>query len=108
MSPTARASVYVLRSTVDPARHYVGVTSDVERRLEFHNESPKRHTSRFRPWSLVATVWFHDPRLALRFEKYLKSGSGRAFSKRHFQLDSNPGFAPLSGAPIQPAKERAE
>ena len=37
-----------------------------------------------RPWSLVVTMEFRNEREAVRFEKYLKSGSGRAFTKRHF------------------------
>jgi hypothetical protein len=31
---------------------------------------------------------FPDERAAARFEKYLKSGFGLAFAKRHFGLDS--------------------
>ena len=35
-------------------------------------------------WSLVVSLEFADSQLAGRFERYLKSGSGRAFAKRHF------------------------
>ena len=41
-----------------------------------------KHTHR--PWSIVASVEFPDERAAAHFERYLKSGSGRAFAKRHF------------------------
>jgi hypothetical protein len=34
---------------------------------------------------LHLAIEFSDERRALRFERYLKSGSGRAFSKRHFE-----------------------
>ena len=37
-----------------------------------------------KPWELVVSIEFTDERRALAFEKYLKSGSGRAFAKRHF------------------------
>jgi hypothetical protein len=37
-----------------------------------------------KPWTLVVALEFTDEALAKRFEKYLKSGSGRAFAKRHF------------------------
>jgi hypothetical protein len=37
-----------------------------------------------RPWSLVVSMEFTTAKAASAFEKYLKSGSGRAFSKRHF------------------------
>jgi putative endonuclease len=60
------------------------VTSDVDNRLEWHNHGPYGHTVDDRPWSLVAVLEFPTEREALRFERYLKSGSGRAFAKRRF------------------------
>jgi hypothetical protein len=33
---------------------------------------------------LVVSAHFATEKMAVRFEKYLKSGSGRAFAKRHF------------------------
>ena len=76
--------VYILRSGVDPDRHYVGVTSDVDNRLEWHNHGPGGQTTEHRPWSVVVVIEFPTEKEALRFERYLKSGSGRAFAKRHF------------------------
>ena len=76
--------VYVLRSTSEPARYYVGLTSDVAARLAAHNAGHSAHTARYRPWQLVVSVEFADENSAARFERYLKSGSGRAFAKRHF------------------------
>jgi predicted GIY-YIG superfamily endonuclease len=76
--------VYILRSDSDPARHYVGITNDVHARLDWHNHGPCGHTTNHRPWSLVVSMEFRSENEAVRFEKYLKSGSGRAFAKRHF------------------------
>jgi putative endonuclease len=76
--------VYVIRSDADPSRQYVGITNDVRDRLEWHNHGPSGHTLTDRPWSLVVTMEFSSERDAVAFEKYLKSGSGRAFAKRHF------------------------
>lgn len=76
--------VYVLRSDRDPDRHYVGTTSDVDNRLEWHNHGPSGQPTENRPWSLVVVIKFATEHEAVRFEKYLKSGSGRAFAKRHF------------------------
>lgn len=76
--------VYILRSVADPTRHYVGITNDIEGRLEWHNHGPCGHTVSHRPWTLVVSMEFPTERAAVRFEKYLKSGSGRAFTKRHF------------------------
>ena len=78
-------SVYILRSLNDPERHYVGSTSDVTMRLGFHNAGLSPHTAKYRPWELVVGLEFATEATALRFEKYLnKTGSGRAFAKRHF------------------------
>jgi hypothetical protein len=37
-----------------------------------------------RPWNLVAAFYIPDGSVARAFERHLKSGSGRAFAKRHF------------------------
>lgn len=76
--------VYVLRSDTNAERYYVGVTSDVDNRLEWHNHGPSGHTLTDRPWSLVVVLEFPTEQEAVRFERYLKSGSGRAYAKRHF------------------------
>ena len=81
---TSKCFVYILRSDVDSGRHYVGLTSDVGRRLEWHNTGPSGATVRHRPWSPVVSLEFADAKTAWRFERYLKTGSGRAFAKRHF------------------------
>ena len=77
--------VYIIRSDIDSTRHYVGLTSDVMYRLEWHNhQASKGYTVANRPWSLVVAIEFPTEGQAVRFEQYLKSGSGRAFAKRHF------------------------
>ena len=77
-------NVYVLQSEVDPERFYVGATTDPERRLEEHNSGKSVHTNKHKPWKLSVCIGFSDRAKALRFERYLKSGSGRAFAKKHF------------------------
>ena len=79
----AKHFVYVLRSDTDPDRHYVGLTSDVAARLHWHNTGPSGVTVHHRPWSVVVSLEFADAAIAGRFERYLKTGSGRAFAKRH-------------------------
>ena len=76
--------VYVLESLADPGRPYIGLTSHVRERLEAHNAGRSVHTARHKPWRLVAAIEFADETAANRFERYLKSGSGRAFARRHF------------------------
>jgi putative endonuclease len=77
--------VYLLKSVNPPQRPYVGITSNVAERLQAHNAGLSVHTARWRPWRLVVAVELADERRALAFERYLKSGSGRAFAKRHFE-----------------------
>ena len=77
--------VYVLRSALDADRYYVGVTSDLSVRLATHNSGGSVHTRAARPWQLVVSLEFGEAASALEFERYLKTGSGRAFAKRHFR-----------------------
>jgi putative endonuclease len=81
---TDQRIVYILRSEQDPERHYVGSTADVPTRLGFHNAGLTPYSAKHRPWHLLVAVEFPTEEKAVRFEKYLKSGSGRAFAKRHF------------------------
>ena len=82
--------VYILRSQADPRRHYVGITDDLRARLDWHNDGPCGYTTRYRPWSVVVSMEFPTEAAARRFEKYLKSGSGRAFASRHFGAATGP------------------
>jgi putative endonuclease len=85
MSSSPKRFVYLLRSLGDPGRPYVGATSNVAARLAFHNAGGSPHTAKHRPWKLNVSIEFSDEQRALAFEKYLKSGSGRAFARRHFE-----------------------
>ncbi|MGA7840315.1 MAG: GIY-YIG nuclease family protein, partial [Candidatus Acidiferrales bacterium] len=60
---------------------YTGVTDDLKARLSKHNSGDVTHTAKYRPWRLKSYVAFADEARAIAFEKYLKSGSGRAFAK---------------------------
>jgi predicted GIY-YIG superfamily endonuclease len=77
--------VYLLQSQSHPAQQYIGLTRDLRRRLAQHNNA-STHTKKFCPWGLLAYFAFKSEATASAFEKYLKSGSGRAFVKRHFRV----------------------
>lgn len=77
--------VYILMSTVHANRYYTGSTSDVAARLAAHNAGLSKHTASGKPWKIVTTIEFSDSDRAEAFEKYLKSGSGRAFARRYFR-----------------------
>ncbi len=76
--------VYLLQSLSDSRKRYVGITADFQKRLKEHNAGQSSHTAKFRPWEPIVTIRFENDRNAERFERYLKSGSGHAFAKRHF------------------------
>ncbi len=76
--------VYLLQSRRRPDQRYVGITNDLAERLKAHNAGKVRHTSKYAPWNVVVVIQFRDDSRAIAFERYLKSGSGRAFAKRHF------------------------
>jgi predicted GIY-YIG superfamily endonuclease len=75
--------VYVILSEAT-GRTYVGLTSDFEKRLAAHNDGWNVSTARHRPWRPLTVTEFQEEASAARFERYLKSGSGRAFVRTHF------------------------
>ena len=75
--------VYILQSVSPDGRYHVGVTDDLKARLSRHNAGEVPHTAKYLPWKLKTYVAFSDESRAFAFEKYLKSGSGRVFAKRH-------------------------
>jgi putative endonuclease len=77
--------VYILRSETHTYQTYIGCTHDLRTRLAQHNSGKSIHTNKFKPWNLLAYVALPEKQLGEKFEKYLKSGSGRAFTKRHLE-----------------------
>ena len=73
--------VYILQSLAVGEHFYTGITDDLDARLAKHNAGAVTHTSKFRPWRIKSYVAFEDEARAIAFERYLKSGSGRAFAK---------------------------
>jgi putative endonuclease len=73
--------VYILQSLQGFDHFYTGITDDLDARLTKHNSGAVTHTAKYRPWRIKSYVAFSDEDRALAFEKYLKSGSGRAFAK---------------------------
>jgi putative endonuclease len=75
--------VYILNSLANKDRMYVGYTINPENRLKEHNSGECVHTSKYKPWKLSTCIYFDNKEKAIEFERYLKSGSGRSFAKRH-------------------------
>jgi len=74
--------VYVLRCK--DSKPYTGCTENFEERLERHQRGYVPATENRRPVNLITYTAVSDKYKAFNFEKYLKSGSGRASIKRHF------------------------
>lgn len=74
--------VYILISTSYPEQIYVGFTTNLGKRFLEHNSGLSKHTNKFKPWKIKTCIAFTDRNLALKFEKYLKVGSGNAFMKK--------------------------
>ena len=74
--------VYLPQSEAFAGQRYVGITSDLRKRIADHNAGRSPHTSKYAPWRLVTYVAFSDEQKAETFERYLKSGSGHAFARK--------------------------
>jgi putative endonuclease len=81
--------MYILEG-LDSEHYYIGITDDLRTRLAKHNAGAVPHTSKFRPWRLKTYIAFSDEKQAIALEKYLKSGSGRAFAKSAFSASRQP------------------
>jgi predicted GIY-YIG superfamily endonuclease len=77
--------VYILQSVGHPDQYYTGLCGDVQGRLEAHNAGQSPHTAKYKPWRLVSSHYFERPQAASAFERYLKSGSGRAFALKRLR-----------------------
>ncbi|MDB4978387.1 MAG: Excinuclease subunit-like [Candidatus Peribacteria bacterium] len=75
--------VYILESVLNAHHWYVGMTTDLQRRLAEHNAGESIHTNKFKPWRIKSYLAFTDKEKAENFERYLKTQSGRAFAKKY-------------------------
>jgi len=73
---------YILQSKKDKS-FYIGTTSDLKQRLNDHNQHHSKYSSTKAPFDVVWYGGFGTKKLAIRFEKYLKSSSGYAFRNKH-------------------------
>lgn len=76
--------VYIIQSIQFPEKTYIGCTQDFDKRLLNHNSGTTKHTQKYKPWKLITYTVFENKEIAYTYEAYLKSGSGRAFSKKRF------------------------
>ncbi|MFH1827264.1 MAG: GIY-YIG nuclease family protein [bacterium] len=77
--------VYVL--SCNNRKPYVGCTDNLKERIERHNKGYVIATKPLLPIKLISYFAFSNKYTAFNFEKYLKSGSGRTFMKKHFEIN---------------------
>jgi putative endonuclease len=58
---------------------YVGMTNDLERREQEHNNGENKSTKAYKPFVLIYSESFPDRIFAREKEKFLKSGVGKEF-----------------------------
>ena len=75
---------YILKE-VSKHHFYIGITNNLKRRTDEHKANLNIST-RGRKWELYCYFAFKERLMAENFEKYLKSGSGRSFTKKHFEF----------------------
>ena len=74
--------VYILGSQQNSGLIYKGYTTDLPSRLLKHNSGEVLSTQHGRPWRILVSASFETVKIALAFEKYLKTGSGIAFMRK--------------------------
>ena len=75
--------VYILKHRQDGTL-YKGWTTDIDRRVKEHQQKSTRTTAaKGGDYELAWYGAFPTKMQAIVFEKYLKSGSGRAFTNKH-------------------------
>lgn len=73
--------VYILK--LNDNSPYTGCTDDLKARIERHQNGYVDATKDKLPVKLHSYFAFPNKYIAFNFEKYLKSGSGRAFVKKY-------------------------
>ncbi|MBO9203497.1 MULTISPECIES: GIY-YIG nuclease family protein [Niastella] len=74
--------VYILRC--NNGSPYTGCTQDLKERFQRHTNGYVPATQALLPVELIFYYAFKDKYKAFEFEKYLKTGSGRAFMQKRF------------------------
>ncbi|MFH1712324.1 MAG: GIY-YIG nuclease family protein [Patescibacteria group bacterium] len=74
--------VYIIQSEINQRFYYGFSDSEVQQRLLEHNSGKSSYTKKHRSWKLIWFASFSDRDQAGRFERYPKTPSGHAFSRK--------------------------
>ena len=86
--------IYILNSTRS-GKYYIGLTTDVERRLEEHNnpQVKTKYTAKHLPWELKVSFRCSDSRGdGLLIERFIKNQKSRAFIEKLIAEKDNPEY----------------
>ena len=72
--------VYLLKC--NDGTYYTGCTNNLDERMIRHRKGEVSYTAKRLPFELITYIAFTDKYKAFNFEKYLKSGSGKAFANK--------------------------
>jgi putative endonuclease len=79
-------SVYILKSSVTN-RYYIGHTSDIKKRLWYHNSGYSKSTKAGLPWKLVYTENFGSRQQAVKRESELKKYKSRVMIEKIIEVN---------------------
>jgi len=74
--------VYLLQSLSHPDQRYIGLTSNVAKRLAAHNAGQSTHTAKYRPWKLSAYLAFSDVKQGRRLRDVFKIRIGQGLCQQ--------------------------
>jgi len=73
-------TIYIIKSLITGSYYRGFIELTAEERLVYHNKGVVPATKDKGPWKIVWYAVFESREKALVFERYLKSGSGHAFT----------------------------
>ena len=68
-------TVYILKSKTKN-RFYIGCTSDLDKRIFYHNSGKNKSTKPYKPWEVIYIEKFENKNDAYKREWFLKHPSG--------------------------------
>jgi len=75
--------VYLIESEKD-GKYYIGQTSNLEERIEYHNSNWSKYTKHKGPWKLIGYKTFQTRSEAMKEEKKLKNMKNKEYIHKYF------------------------
>ena len=80
--------VYIIQSVNFSKQFYTGFSENIINRLDEHNKGKSAYTNKFKPWKFIYCSAFINKKMALDFEKYLKTASGVVFRNKRLIIST--------------------